>query len=250
MIPASIRNMNPGAMYPGPSAKTFGATGHETLRSKDGTHKIATFPTHVHGGAALFHLLHARYTGMTIKAAISRWCGGYYASTYLSVLESRAGVNPDDILTREMVRNPTIAVPIARAMAWQEAGRDYPLDGNGWSEAHAMAFGGERAPAFAPHNDVPSPKPETRMIEGLKTAAQIAAPVAAGTGATVYGTQAPVPPPPAAVTDSISNAEGWQATINQVVAILSWIASSRLVMATVVVASLGMLAYRFWGRRA
>ena len=36
MIPASIRNNNPGAMYPGKSAKKFGSSTFETLKSKDG----------------------------------------------------------------------------------------------------------------------------------------------------------------------------------------------------------------------
>ncbi len=57
MIPATIRNNNPGGMYPGKSSKKFGSTSYETLRSKDGVHKIATFPTKLHGAAAMFDLL-------------------------------------------------------------------------------------------------------------------------------------------------------------------------------------------------
>ncbi len=75
MIPASIRNRNAGAQYPGPSARKFGSTGFETLRSKDGVHKIATFPTHLHGAAALFDLLDRRYTGLTVEKAIGLGAG-------------------------------------------------------------------------------------------------------------------------------------------------------------------------------
>jgi len=169
MIPASIRNRNPGAMYPGPSAKKFGATTFETLRSRDGVHKIATFPTDHHGAAAMFDLLAARYTGMPIEAAIKKWCGGFYASTYIKVLEAKGGVSASDPLTLAMIRDPQTAIPLARAMAWQEAGKDYPLDDAGWLEAHGMAFAGAVAPEFSPKNDVPSPKAETRRAETVKT---------------------------------------------------------------------------------
>ena len=169
MIPASIRNRNPGAMYPGPSAKKFGSTSFETLRSRDGVHKIATFPTDQHGAAAMFDLLASKYVGMSIEAAIKKWCGGYYASTYIKVLEGKGGVTASDPLTLALVRDPQTAIPLARAMAWQEAGRDYPLDDAGWLEAHGMAFGGATAPEFSPKNDVPSPKPETRRAEAAKT---------------------------------------------------------------------------------
>lgn len=169
MIPASIRNRNSGAMYPGPSAKKFGSTSYETLKSKDGVHKIATFPTHVHGAAAHFDLLASKYTGMTLQKAIERWCGGYYASTYLKVLKDRAGVDESTVLTKAMLADHEIAIPIAKAMAWQEAGQDYPLKDEEWLEAHQMAMGtGTSAPEWNPRNDVPTPKPETRQSEAIK----------------------------------------------------------------------------------
>lgn len=175
MIPASIRNRNPGAMYPGRSAKRFGSTAHEVLRSKDGVHKIATFPSDIHGAAAMFHLLgNGGYVGKTIEGAIRKWCGGYYASTYVNVLETKGGVKSSDVLTLAMLHRQDVAIPLCRAMAWQEAGRDYPLDDAGWMTAHTMAFGEAEAPKFAPHNDVPSPKPETRRTEAAKQVAGIA----------------------------------------------------------------------------
>ena len=163
LVPASIRNFNPGAQYPGASSKKFGSVTYETLTSKDGVHKIATFPTHIHGAAAMFDLLERSYTGMTVQAAITKWCGGYYVNTYTKVLEDKVGVKPTDVLTADLVHDASKAVPLCKAMAWQEAGRDYPLDDAGWAEAHRMAFaGGSVAPAWSPSNDVPTPKPETR----------------------------------------------------------------------------------------
>ena len=50
-IPASIRNYNPGAMWPGPSAKRFGATGFEWLIVGERYNKIATFPDGTAGAA-------------------------------------------------------------------------------------------------------------------------------------------------------------------------------------------------------
>ena len=147
MTPASIRNRNPGAMYPGPSAKRFGSAAFETLRSRDGVHKIATFPTCEHGVAALFDLLARKYVGMTVEAAIKKWCGGYYVSTYLKVLEEKAGITAATKLELEILKDPEKAILIGKAMALQEAGREYPLDDDGWREGHAMAFGGSVAPA-------------------------------------------------------------------------------------------------------
>lgn len=216
MIPASIRNRNPGAQYPGKSSKKFGSTSFETLRSDDGVHKIATFPTHVHGAAALFDLLDRSYTGKTVEQAITKWCGGYYVSTYLQVLNKRANIPPNLEVTKAFLRDHARSVPLARAIAWQEAGREYSdLTEQEWIEAHAMCFaGGKVAPEFSPMNDVPSPKPETRAMEVAKTVGKIVGAVAVGGGGaavTTTQTTAPVvsiPPPP-----DISALTGWQSVI-------------------------------------
>lgn len=169
-------------MYPGPSAKRFGSKTYEVLKSKDGTHKIARFDDPVHGAAAQFDLLSSKsYTGRTIREAITKWCGGFYASTYLKVLAENSGITADTILTVDMVRNPGFSVPLAKAMALQEAGKPFPLDDAGWLKAHQLAFGvvlepvavvaekPEGKPVFAPDNPLPSPKPETRVAEMKKT---------------------------------------------------------------------------------
>lgn len=198
IVPASIRNKNPGAMYPGKSAKKFGSTSFETLISKDGKHKIATFPTPIHGAAAQFDLLERSYCGMPLEKAITKWCGAYYVSTYLKVLEENGGIKRTDMLTREKLHDPAIAIPIAKAMALQEAGREFPLDDEGWRTAHDMAFSGSVAPAFSPENDVPTPKRETRIAEKVDQAVKIAAGAAAvGGGGTVAVTKSSEPTKPA-----------------------------------------------------
>ena len=175
ITPASIRNNNPGAQEPGPSSRKFGSTSFEllkwTYKGKPATNKIATFPTNHHGAAAMFHLLmHGRskvgvlqYRNKPIQDAIATWCGGYYAGAYAKALEAHGGVKASDKLTAELLQSPEFAIPLCKAMARVEAGRDFPLDDDGWQEAHGMAVGGSVAPEFSPDNDVPSPGPNARL---------------------------------------------------------------------------------------
>jgi len=217
MTPASIRNSNPGAQYPGPSAKRFGSTSHEVLRSRDGVHKIATFPTPTHGAAALFDLLDRRYAGMTVEKAITKWCGGYYSATYLRVLADKAGVKPTELLSREMIRDAARAVPFAKAMAWQEAGREFPLEDAEWQAAHAMAFGDAQAPAWSPENDVPTPKAETRTAQAVAAVAKVGGAVTAGGGTVAIAS----PPDLSALT-------GWQGAIETGKGLALWAQASWL----------------------
>ena len=215
-VPASIRNRNPGSIYPGPSARRFGARGEQRLDSRDGRHRIATFPDNISGAAALFdNLCHARpdrarpyyYRGQTLGAAIETWCGEINAPAYLRVIEARSGLTPDVVLDLNFLRDPDRVVPLAKAMAWHEAGRPFPLALVGWQRAHEMALAympepGPRPvpvaapeipaaaasgipvheathaalpeaetppelPAWTPDNDMPSPRPETRADAAL-----------------------------------------------------------------------------------
>lgn len=224
VTPASIRNRNPGAQEPGPSSKKFGSDSYETLkwRGPDGkpkTNRIATFGTSEHGAAAMFDLMDRKYTGVSLKCAVAKWCGGYWADEYASKVEAASHLKADDVLTKEAVRNPAIAIPIAKAMARMEAGRDYPMDQAGWESGHRMAFREVWAPAPTPDNDVPFPKPEAIAREKMETAvrkgwmATIMASI--GGGATHMATNG-VPPPPSAVTNSISNVGAWKGLVGTV----------------------------------
>lgn len=137
---ASIRYNNPGAMWPGPSAKKFGAISSVNLADGQGN-KIAVFPDAIHGGAAHFDLLSRKYTGVTLGAAVRRWSGGNSVPTYLSVIQRETGLTPDTRLTPDLMRDPHIAIPLAKAMARQEAGRDYPMSDGQWLQAFLLANG-------------------------------------------------------------------------------------------------------------
>lgn len=141
--PASVRYNNPGAMYPGPSSKKYGAVETKVI---GGGHKIAVFPDAVSGAAAQFDLLSDKYTGRTLEDAISKWSGGNSVGTYLKVIERETGLTPDTTLTKEMVADPRIAIPIAKAMAVQEAGKAYPMDDAQWAAAHQRFAGGDAPP--------------------------------------------------------------------------------------------------------
>lgn len=140
--PASIRYNNPGAMWPGPSSQKFGAV--ETVNLKDGQgNKIAVFPDAVSGAAAQFDLLATKYAGKTLSSAISTWSGGNSVKTYLDVIERETGVKPGTRLTPDLLSDPRIAIPIAKAMAVQEAGKPYPLSDDQWQTAFNRATGRE-----------------------------------------------------------------------------------------------------------
>jgi len=240
IVPASIRNRNPGAQYPGKSARKFGSSSYETLMSKDGKHLIATFRSDIQGGAALFDLLNAKYTGMTIEKAITKWCGAFYVSTYIKVLEEKGGIKRSDLLTKDLLRDPSKAIPLAKAMALQEAGRDYPMTDEQWSQAHACAFLEPVAPAFSPENDVPTPKAEMRTAEAVATVAKVAA-VVAGTGGSATVALTPtLPPVPSAVTNSLTNATAWQGIGEQIVSFKATILAAPLTF-TMIAAVCGVL---------
>jgi hypothetical protein len=141
--PASIRFNNPGAQYPGPSARKFGSIGTEVI---GGGHKIAVFDDPVHGAAAQFDLLDRGYAGMTLGQAIQKWSGGNSSPAYASHISKATGIPLESRLTPEMLRDPNVAVPFAKASADWEAGGKYPMTDEQWKAAHAMAFGGQ-APA-------------------------------------------------------------------------------------------------------
>ncbi len=136
-LPASIRNKNPGAMYPGPSSRKFGALRTNII---GGGHQIAEFPDHISGAAAQFDLLERRYTGITVRQAITKWSGGNHVESYLAVLKDHADIDPDIVMSKGFFQIPENAIPFARAMAYHEAGQDYPLSDLDWLHAHELAF--------------------------------------------------------------------------------------------------------------
>lgn len=137
--PAAIRHNNPGAMWPGPSSKKFGATGFQVI---GGGNKIATFPDATSGAAAQFDLLSRSYAGMPLDSAIKKWSGGNSSPQYVAKIAQSLGVAPNTVLTPQMLQDPAVAVPLAKTMAQWESGKPFPLDDQKWNEAHKMALGG------------------------------------------------------------------------------------------------------------
>lgn len=70
---AAVRYNNPGAQYPSAAAEKFGMTGYGVI---GGGHKIAMFPSDVHGGAANMDNFARNYRGMTVASAVAKWRGG------------------------------------------------------------------------------------------------------------------------------------------------------------------------------
>lgn len=140
MKPASIRFNNPGAQYPGPSARKYGSTGTEII---GGGHKIAVFDNPVNGAAAQFDLLKRGYMGLTLGDAIRKWSGGNSSPAYANRVAQATGVSLDTPLTPDMINNPAFAIPFAKSAASWEAGQDYPMTDDQWAEAHRLAGGGQ-----------------------------------------------------------------------------------------------------------
>ncbi|WP_144083606.1 hypothetical protein [Hyphomicrobium nitrativorans] len=163
-IPASVRHRNSGAQYPGPSSRLFGGSSHAII---GGGHRIATFPTMVDGASAHMHLLHRVYAGLTFSAAIAKWSGGNNINSYLRVIESRTRWTRHDYVTKQLIETPDMAIELCKAMAWHEAGREYPMTDAQWVEAHEQfvtVIGGGSVPI-----DRVAPVPQTAPLEMAKT---------------------------------------------------------------------------------
>jgi hypothetical protein len=140
-IPASIRNNNPGAQYPGASSRKFGALKTNTI---GGGHLIAQFPDKVSGAAALFDLLIRLYVGLSLKDAITKWSGGNSAPEYIAAISKATGLKSTDKLSRAVLADQQKMIAFAKAMAKHEAGQEYPMTDAEWFEAYALATGNLR----------------------------------------------------------------------------------------------------------
>jgi hypothetical protein len=124
---ASVRTSNPGAMWFGPLAKKWGATGKQNLNDGTGQgNNIAVFPNALNGFAAQFDLLNKNYTGKSLRQAITTWSGGNNVNEYLAHIQRETGMNPETFLSRELVAGEG-GIQLVKAMAKHEAGGDYPV---------------------------------------------------------------------------------------------------------------------------
>ena len=166
---ASIRSNNPGAIWDAPFTRKRGAIGGQKLNDGLGQgNSIAYFDDAIDGARCLFQLLDVGYTKRSVRSAITKWSGGNHVASYLSILKSQANLSPDEQITKDKLRNPAWAVPFAKAMAWHEAGKTYPLDDGDWNLAHSEAF------------DLVDESPAPVVVAKKVTKAPVSAPVAAG----------------------------------------------------------------------
>jgi uncharacterized protein (TIGR02594 family) len=137
-VPASIRNCNPGALYPGASSRKFGAFKTNII---GGGHQIAQFPDHVSGAAAMFDLLRRSYVGLTLEGILAKWSGGNSVGAYVVNVSLATGLAPKARVTRAFLDDADEAIALAKAMAAHEAGKEYPMSDEEWDEAYALATG-------------------------------------------------------------------------------------------------------------
>lgn len=138
-LPATVRHKNPGAMALGAAARKFGATKATALKDGLGQgNTIATFPTSVDGASAQMFLLRTGkyYFGKPIAEAIKTWCGNNDTNGYLAQIESLTRFERNDYITASMLEDREQAIELCKAMAWHEAGREYPMTDAQWDEAH------------------------------------------------------------------------------------------------------------------
>lgn len=143
--PVSIRTNNPGAMWMGPVAAQFGASGRQSL---PGGNNAAIFDDPVNGAAAHFALLGKNYAGMPLSGAIAKWSGGNSSPAYTNFIGKQTGLGPDTVLTPELLAGPQ-GLALAKAQAHWEAGKAYPLSDEQWQTAQAKAYGNPASGAGA-----------------------------------------------------------------------------------------------------
>lgn len=171
---ASIRSNNPGAIWDSKFTRKRGAIGGQKLNDGLGqNNSIAYFDDAIDGARCLFQLLESGYCNRSVKAAIRKWSGGNHVQSYLSVLKQKANISPDDTITPAKLRDIDWATSFARAMAFHEAGKVYPLSDLEWRLAHSEAFG---------LNKEPDDDPIT-VVAKKAAKAPVSLPTAAGGGA-------------------------------------------------------------------
>jgi hypothetical protein len=136
--PASIRYKNPGAMWGGRHANTWGAVSDVVLKDGQANH-IAVFPDVVHGAAAQFALWKIGYCNMSLAAAIKKWSGHNSSAAYMAFLGKHVGITAETWITPALLASPK-GLALMQAQAQWEAGKPYPMTDAEWRQAQAMVF--------------------------------------------------------------------------------------------------------------
>jgi hypothetical protein len=164
--PASIRCMNPGAMwgrtgrkpdqfFPTPQGPHGCATNApiplkwgstKTIYLSDGLgqdNNIAIFDTWVQGICAQLDLWRTspRYRGKRFADAIHTWSGGNNVPSYIAYVKARVpGITENTIMDDAFWRGP-MGLGFLKAQAGHEAGKPYPAPESSWGEAQRIVFG-------------------------------------------------------------------------------------------------------------
>lgn len=142
-IPASIRNKNPGAMWPGAIATKWGSKHFENLNDGLGQgNKIATFDNWVDGICAQLDLWRTskNYKNKRFADAIAIWSGHNNVPSYIAYVKARVpGITEDTIMDDGFWSGP-MGVAFLKAQSGHEAGQTIPAPVEDWMEAQRRVF--------------------------------------------------------------------------------------------------------------
>lgn len=124
---ANVRYNNPAAAYPRKADEKYGVEGYGII---GGGHKIAKFPTPVHGAAANFDLFSSNYVGMTFKDAMRKWRG--------RPSPVPKGYKSDDIIDENFLNDPDQAIDFFKKMALHESPQFKGMSDDDWRSAWEM----------------------------------------------------------------------------------------------------------------
>lgn len=133
---ANVRYNNPAASYPSKHDVKFGVLGYGTLTSKDSSgntvsHKIARFPSPVHGAASNLDLLRRSYVGMTVVDALKKWRGR--EGTPIPV-----GLYAHQVIDETLLSSQDDAINLLKQMSSHESS-DFEMTDSQWASAYKMA---------------------------------------------------------------------------------------------------------------
>ena len=126
---ANVRYNNPAAAYPRKADEKYGVEGYGIIGER-GEHKIAKFPTPVHGAASNFDLFATGYLGMTFKDAVKKWRGEGKTSV-------PSGYNPDEVIDKDFLNDSNRAMDFFKKMASHE-GSKFKMSDDEWLQAWQM----------------------------------------------------------------------------------------------------------------
>jgi hypothetical protein len=128
-VPANVRYNNPAAAWPRPADAKYGLIGYGVLNDGEGN-KIGRFPSPVHGAAANFDLFASKYTGMSLRSAMTKWRG--------RPSPVPKGYDPAAVVDEGFLNDPDRAVDFFKKMALHESPDFKSMTDDDWRSAWQM----------------------------------------------------------------------------------------------------------------